>query len=147
MDDAVSILELPNGEYMLKHRKSTVERPPEGCALSVCVHYLRGAWTPGILWYLGNRPRRFSELKRDLGGISAKVLTQRLRRLEADGLVAKEHKRTSPPSIEYALTDLGLELQPALSALVRVGRKLKERPAVRQSKLAQPSPAVEPRLQ
>jgi len=112
---------------MLKRRLNRVLPPPPGCALSLCVRYLRGAWTANILWYLKHQPRRFSELRGDLPGISSKVLAQRLRRLEEDGLVARLRARSSPVSIEYSLTDLGLDIQPALAVLVIVGEKIKRR--------------------
>jgi DNA-binding HxlR family transcriptional regulator len=114
---------------MLKRRHNKVVRPPIECPLTLCVRYMSGAWTANILWYLGHHPRRFSELKQDLDGISAKVLSQRLRRLENDGLLTRLSLNTSPPSIEYSLTDLGRELQPALAALVAVGHKIKHRRA------------------
>jgi DNA-binding HxlR family transcriptional regulator len=91
---------------------------------------MSGAWTANILWYLGHQPRRFGEVKHDLSDISAKVLSQRLRRLEADGLVARVPLSTSPPSIEYALTPLGHDLQPALAALVAVGQQIKRSKAI-----------------
>lgn len=86
-----------------------------------------GAWTPNVIWHLSDGPRRFSELRTDIPPISAKVLTQRLRELEARGVVHREVKPTSPPSVEYSLTDLGEELLPAIRAIVRVGERLKER--------------------
>lgn len=114
---------------MLKHRRNKVVAPPNECPLTLCVRYMSGAWTANILWYLGNQPRRFSELKQDLRGVSAKVLSQRLRRLEGDGLVARLSLNTAPPSVEYVLTELGRDLQPALAALVEVGHKIKHRKA------------------
>ena len=114
---------------MLKRRQNKVVAPPNECPLTLCVRYMSGAWTANILWYLGNQPRRFSELKQDLRGVSAKVLSQRLRRLESDGLVARLPLDTTPPSIEYSLTELGRDLQPALAALVEVGHKIKHRKA------------------
>jgi DNA-binding HxlR family transcriptional regulator len=110
---------------MLKRRLNHVPPPPERCALALCLHYISGAWTANVLWYLGHQPRRFTELKADLPGVSSKVLTQRLRRLERDGLVQRNALHTSPPSVEYALTELGRELQPALAALVAVGHRIK----------------------
>jgi DNA-binding HxlR family transcriptional regulator len=89
--------------------------------------YLGGAWTPNIIWYLGAGPRRFSELKHDLAGISAKMLTQRLRELTKIGIVNRSEVQTSPPTIEYRLTELGAELKPVLDAIVSVGMRLKER--------------------
>ena len=110
---------------MLKNRRNRTLRPPEECSLTICVRYLSGAWTPNILWYLSSQPRRFTELKRDLQGISGKMLTQRLRRLQKHGLVTRGVMPTSPPSVEYSLTDLGRTLQPALAALVAVGHQIK----------------------
>jgi DNA-binding HxlR family transcriptional regulator len=112
---------------MLKRRLNKTPAPPLGCALSICVRFLRGAWTANILWYLRNQPRRYSELKADLSSISSKVLAQRLRRLENDGLIVRIPTATSPPSVEYALSGLGKEVQPALALLVSIGEKIKSR--------------------
>ena len=114
---------------MLKRRRNHAEPPPNECPLTLCVRYMSGAWTANILWYLREQPRRFSELRQDLPGVSSKVLSQRLRRLERDALIARRRVPTSPPSIEYSLTDLGRELQPALAMLVQVGHKIKQRRA------------------
>ena len=84
-----------------------------------------GAWTPNIIWYLSAGPRRFGELRHDIPGISAKVLTTRLRDLEEKGIVLRDVKPTSPPSVEYSLTVLGGELKPAIGAIVSVGHRLK----------------------
>lgn len=87
--------------------------------------YIGGAWTTNIIWYLGAGPRRFSELKHDLAGVSAKMLTQRLRHLVQIGVVERREQPTSPPTVEYSLTTIGSELTPAINAIVRVGEKLK----------------------
>lgn len=84
-----------------------------------------GAWTPNAIWYLSAGPRRFSELKADMTPISAKVLSQRLREMEENGIVARRVVPTSPPSVEYELTPLGAELLPAIRAIADVGMKLK----------------------
>lgn len=110
---------------MLPRRRNRVEPPPERCPLNECLRFIGQAWTPNIIWYLSHQPRRFSELKADLAGISAKVLTARLRQLERDGLVRREELASSPPSVEYRLTALGQELKPAIEALVSVGHRLK----------------------
>lgn len=111
---------------MLRQRKTRVQHPPEECSLTLCVRFLMGNWTPNVLWYLKGEPRRFSELKSDLKGISSKVLTERLRRLEQDGLIQRRSIPSSPPSVEYSLTELGQKLKPVLEALLEVGRELKE---------------------
>lgn len=98
---------------------------PEDCPLTECMTVLGGAWTPNIVWYLMGGPRRFNDLKRDLDGVSGKVLTTRLRRMERDGVVVRTVEPTSPPTVLYALTDLGRELVPVIESIVEVGRRLK----------------------
>lgn len=110
----------------LKLRKSKVTTPPPACPLSTCMTLLSGAWTPNIIWYLSGGPRRFTELRRDIPAVSAKVLTARLRALEEKGVVLREVMATSPPSVEYQLSKLGSELIPVIDAIVKVGRKLKD---------------------
>jgi DNA-binding HxlR family transcriptional regulator len=98
--------------------------PPPPCPLTVCMRLLRGAWAPNVIWSLSEQPRRFGELRVDIPRISARVLSARLRELEARGVVARRVAPTSPPSVEYELTELGRGLLPAIAAIVDVGRKL-----------------------
>lgn len=121
---------------MVKVRKSKVDPPPGECPLSSCMKFIRGIWTPHIIWYLKAEPRRFSELKGDIKGISAKVLSTRLKELEEAGVVYREVMNTSPPTVEYSLTDLGRELQPAIAAIANVGMKLKKQKYACPSKAA-----------
>jgi len=114
---------------VLKVRRNHSPPPPLGCPLTACMSILGGAWTPNVIWYLMGGPRRFNELKLDIPGISSKMLTTRLRELEDKGIVHREVKPTSPPSVEYSLTELGKELVPAIEAIVTVGHKLKQRKA------------------
>ena len=102
--------------------------PPEPCALTECMAFIAGAWAPNVIWSLRAGPRRFGELRHDIPPISAKVLTTRLRELQERGIVTRAERDTSPPSVEYALTELGTELIPALQAIVEVGHRLKQRP-------------------
>jgi DNA-binding HxlR family transcriptional regulator len=111
----------------VKRRKSKVTPPPIGCPLTACMQFLKGAWTPNVIWYLREEPRRFSELMADIPGVSPKVFSARLKRLERDGILTRQVMPTSPPTVEYALTDLGRELTPAIEAIVQVGHKLKSR--------------------
>jgi len=112
---------------VLPVRKNKSPDTPNECPLSQCMAILGGAWTPNVLWYLSGGPRRFSELQIDIPPVSAKVLTTRLRDLESKGVVSRNVKPTSPPSVEYALTDLGRELIPVIEAIVEVGLKIKHR--------------------
>ena len=108
-------------------RKNKAVAPPLECPLSGCMALLGGTWTPNVIWYLSGGPRRFGELRHDIPRISAKVLSTRLRQLESQGVISRRVVPTSPPSVEYALTKLGLELIPAINAIVEVGLKLKKR--------------------
>ena len=105
-------------------RRKTQVLPPV-CPLTTCMRVIGGAWTPHVVWYLRDAPRRFSELKTDLMGVSAKTLSARLHKLERDGVVHREVKPTSPPTVEYQLTALGARLIPAVEAIVDVGNELK----------------------
>ena len=120
----------------LPMRKSKVAEPAPICPLTECMRLLQGAWAPNVIWYLSAEPRRFGELRRDIPPISARVLSARLRELEARGLISRRLLDTSPPSAEYALTDLGRELIPAIRAIVDVGMKLKQRASARKSRRA-----------
>jgi|ERR1044071_2814788 len=108
---------------MVPRRKSRVATPE--CPLSPCLRLVAGTWTPNVIWYLKEQPRRFSELKADLAGVSAKTLTARLRKLERDGVVYRTVVPSSPPTVEYALSPLGKRLVPAVEAIAQVGLELK----------------------
>ncbi len=97
----------------------------EKCAIGECMALLGGAWTPNLIWNLTDGPRRFSELKIYLKPISSKMLSQRLKDLEEKGVISRAVKDTSPPSVEYELSELGRELLPAIIQIAKVGAKLK----------------------
>ncbi|MGU3285119.1 winged helix-turn-helix transcriptional regulator [Methylobacterium mesophilicum] len=110
---------------LLKLRKKV--EPPPGCPMSACMSLLGGLWTPEVIWNLSEGPRRFSELRRAMPLISPKVLSARLKDLEERGVLSRTVLPTTPPSVEYALTNLGEELIPAIRAIVEVGTKLNAR--------------------
>jgi DNA-binding HxlR family transcriptional regulator len=88
------------------------------CPISPVVDLVFSRWTTPILWALNEAGLlRFVELERQLGGITAKVLTQRLRQLERDGLVRRHYHPEVPPRVEYAITDLGRSLSTVFAAL------------------------------
>jgi DNA-binding HxlR family transcriptional regulator len=74
-------------------------------------------WSMLVICALGAGTRRFSELRRDIGGITQKMLTQTLRALERDGLVTREAFATVPVTVEYSLTPLGHSLTEAVHTL------------------------------
>jgi len=88
------------------------------CPMDAILRLLMGPWTTYVLWILRNGgPIRFGELKRQIGGVSAKVLTERLRALEAAGIVYRHYEPTVPPAVTYGLTPRGRELDGVLDAL------------------------------
>lgn len=88
---------------------------------------LGGAWTPNVIWHLSGGPRRFGELKLDMPPISPKMLSARLKKLESKGVIQRVVVPSTPPSVEYSLTELGRELVPAIDAIVDIGLKLKNK--------------------
>lgn len=105
-------------------RRNKVSSPLPACPVTTCMALLSGAWAPNVIWYLSAHARRFGELRVDIPRISARVLSARLRELESKGVVARRVMPTSPPSVEYELTELGRELLPAIQAIIAVGTKL-----------------------
>jgi DNA-binding HxlR family transcriptional regulator len=110
---------------MLKVRRNKSPPPPPLCALSTCMNVIAGAWTPNIIWHLNGGPHRFNELRSDMPRISAKMLSTRLKQLQGRGVIVRHRRDTSPPSVEYELTELGARLIAALEAIVAVGHDLK----------------------
>lgn len=94
----------------------------EKCPVEAALGFIGGKWRTLILALLLTGPRRFNELRRQLTGVSARVLAGLLRDLEAAGLVARTVIPTTPPQVEYALTPLGATLQPLLAELRRWGQ-------------------------
>jgi DNA-binding HxlR family transcriptional regulator len=89
-----------------------------GCPISPVVDLVFSRWTTPILWALNESGRlRFVELERRLATITAKVLTQRLRQLERDGLVRRHYYPEVPPRVEYEITELGRSLSSVFAAL------------------------------
>ena len=87
------------------------------CPVATTVQLIGNKWKLLILRDLLARPWRFNELRRDLDGISQKVLTESLRSLEEDGIVSRTVYAEVPPRVEYALTDLGESMRPILDAM------------------------------
>ena len=74
-------------------------------------------WTALVVYSLADGPLRHGELRRKIDGISQKMLTQTLRRMEADGLIEREVLDRVPPHVEYSLTPLGRTLEQPLGAI------------------------------
>ena len=103
---------------------------PHACPIDVGVKLLSGAWAPHVIWYLSQQPRRFGGFLKRHPQISARVLSARLREAsQVRGVIRKTPLPTSPPSAEYALTNLGHSFSPALTALVGVAISIHGPPA------------------
>ena len=110
---------------MVKRRKSKVPPPPIECPLSKCMSLLGGAWTAHVLWYLREGERCFTELQLDIGGVSAKMLSSRLRKLEREGIIERLTRPTSPPTVWYSLTPVGKQLSDALVNVIEVAQRVR----------------------
>ena len=91
------------------------------CPVATTVQLIGSKWKLLILRDLLARPWRFNELKKDLNGISQKVLTDSLRSLEEDGIVTRTVYPEVPPRVEYALSGLGESMRPIISAMEQWG--------------------------
>ncbi len=95
------------------------------CPVATTVELIGSKWKLLILRNLRVRPWRFNELRRDLEGISQKVLTDSLRSMEDDGRLIRSVYAEVTPRVEYSLTDLGKSLKPILDAMWAWGEDYK----------------------
>lgn len=103
----------------------TKEEMP-ACPVATTVALIGSKWKLLILRNLLVRPWRFNELKKDLAGISQKILTDSLRSLEADGIITRTVYPEVPPRVEYALSELGESMRPILQAMEAWGKAYKK---------------------
>jgi DNA-binding HxlR family transcriptional regulator len=101
--------------------------PEQACPIAPVVDIVFSRWTTPILWALNEYGlHRFVELERRIATITPKVLTERLRQLERDGLVVRTYHPEVPPRVEYEISELGRSLAPLFAALadwsVNLGR-------------------------
>ena len=96
------------------------------CPVATTVQLVGSKWKLLILRNLMMRPWRFNELKRDLEGISQKVLTDSLRSMEADGLITRTVYAEVPPRVEYALSELGETMRPIMKSMEDWGNYYKQ---------------------
>jgi DNA-binding HxlR family transcriptional regulator len=93
------------------------------CATEHTLRVIGGSWKIPIVNFLSHQTRRYSELQRNLRGISPRVLAKQLRELERDGIIVRKIYPTIPPKVEYSLTPFGRTLEPILGALFDWGAK------------------------
>ena len=102
----------------------TKDELPE-CPVATTVSIIGSKWKLLIMRNLLMRPWRFNELKKDLEGISQKVLTASLRSMEEDGIITRTVYPEVPPRVEYALSEMGESMRPILDAMKKWGTDYK----------------------
>lgn len=109
---------IDNREYVFR-----IDNRDFHCAMDVAMKYVGGKWKSIILWYLIKTPKRFSELKRRIPGITEKMLSLQLDELESDGLVNRTVHNSKPPlKVVYTLSDFGQTMVPMLEEIAKWGR-------------------------
>jgi DNA-binding HxlR family transcriptional regulator len=117
--------------------KKKIYNYPFGCSVEATLSVIGGRWKPLIMSHLKeNDCLRFGELKRQIDGITERMLTNQLRELEADNVVSRTVYAEVPPRVEYALTDYGHSLDPILLSMRDWGSKHMEVSAGRQFECA-----------
>lgn len=97
------------------------------CPVATTVQLIGSKWKLLIMRNLLARPWRFNELRKDLEGISQKVLTDSLRSMEKDGIITRTVYPEVPPRVEYALSELGESMRPIMDAMEKWGSDYKNR--------------------
>jgi DNA-binding HxlR family transcriptional regulator len=88
-----------------------------GCPVEEALERIGGKWKGIALYHLLEGPKRYTELKRDVGNVTQRMLTKQLRELEKDGLIVRKVFPVVPPHVEYSLSKKGKTLEPILLAL------------------------------
>src|SRR5271154_6965810 len=97
---------------------------PSGCAISGMLELLTRPWTLHILWALSHQgPLRFGVLRKQIDGISARVLTERLRTLEGAEFVFRHYEQTIPPAVTYGITERMKDIEKVLAQMEGLARK------------------------
>lgn len=92
-------------------------------AIAFTQNVLSGRWKYFILWYLKGETRRYTDIKKFLGGLSQGSLTKQLKEMEADGVIKRDVYPEVPPRVEYSLTDKGNKLLPILEKMEDFGKE------------------------
>ena len=116
-----SIKKAPAGNYARPLIGLSRPNPVRGCPLTAALAAIGGKWKLIIVYWLAESPRHFAALRKDIAGISPKVLTQQLRELISDGIVLRQPKGAIPAPVEYSLTDYGRSVLPLVEDVRRWG--------------------------
>ncbi|XPV68417.1 MAG: winged helix-turn-helix transcriptional regulator [Halarcobacter sp.] len=112
---------------MTKRIEKDFQENIEKCPVETALDALAGKWKILILWYLRAETKRFSELQKLLPRTTQKMLIQKLRELEDDGIVHREVYPVVPPKVEYSLTEYGKTLKPILKQMYLWGEIHKDK--------------------
>ena len=102
--------------------RSVMATHPELCPVETTARIVGGRWKAAVLEQLFQGPKRFSELKRSIAGITQRTLAQQLRDLQSTGIVERTVYPDRPPRVVYTVTPLGKSLRPLLDAMCHWGR-------------------------
>ena len=112
---------------MTKKVDTKVNEKIDKCPVETAIDVLAGKWKILILWYLKRDTLRFNELQKSLPRVTQKMLIQKLRELEQDGLVHREVYAVVPPKVEYSLTQYGQTLKPIIKQMYLWGEIHKQK--------------------
>lgn len=114
------------------HNESIIN---SSCGMAYTLNIIGGRWKPAILFRLTEGTMRYGALKKDIEGISERMLVAQLRELEADGLIERIVYAEVPPRVEYRMTKLGNSITPVLIAMSNWGNMHREKAKVVEKKI------------
>ncbi|PHO09519.1 transcriptional regulator [Malaciobacter canalis] len=103
-----------------------IDKEDEKCPVEIALDVIDGKWKILILWYLRRDTKRFNELQKQMPKITQKMLSQKLKELELDGIITRVVYPQVPPKVEYSLSEYGKSLKPILKQLYFWGEKHKK---------------------
>jgi len=107
-----------------KKKTDNIKCEENSCPIGKLLNLISGPWTTYILWLIkSNGPQRFGELRKSMATISAKILTERLRMLEKEGIINRHQEDTVPLKVTYSLTKRGKDLGKMLDEINSLAEK------------------------
>ncbi len=97
------------------------------CSVSVAADVIGGKWKTVVLFYLLDGTMRFNQLRREIPGVTQRMLTLQLRELEENGLVERIVHPVVPPHVDYRLTPFGRTLEPVIREMAAWGKRYRKR--------------------
>ncbi len=110
-------------KYYIIRQNNKIKEEKYSSQVSLALEIIGGKWKMPIVWSLSSRSMRYGELKKALPKVTHKMLTQQLRELEKDELIARKVYSQIPPKVEYSLTLLGKSVLPVIEMLIEWGNE------------------------